>query len=178
MIFKRIYTVLIYQMVKIQCFFQEYRKYVTYISLFVVRFQYLYILFLITDGIRAELKPTNSLGVCPPAPNRPGCSQWKLDTRVPWLHKPVNQSLVGFEPGVLSTFPIQLYHSTMLVSVLILISSDIVPSDLVYSIKKCLEFEIQSFVFNPLRKFDTKIIHFVYLNDIFQVISKIMENMH
>ena len=99
-------------------------------------------MFLITEGIRAEIKPTNSLGVCPLVPDRPGCSQWKLDTRVLWPHKPVNQSLVDFEPRVLSTFSSPPYHSTTLVLVLILISSDIVASDLVYSIIKYLEFEI------------------------------------
>ena len=28
---------------------------------------------LITEGIRTEIKPTNSLGVCPPVPDRIGC---------------------------------------------------------------------------------------------------------
>ena len=74
--------------------------------------------FLITEVFRAEIKPTNSLVVCPPAPDRPGCAQWKL----------ARCSLYLAEPP---------YHSTTLVSVLILISSDTAPSDLVYSIKKC-----------------------------------------
>ena len=128
-------------MVKMQCFSRNIRNMsLIYLFLSIGSSIYIYILFLITEGIRTEIIPTDSLGVCPPVPNRLGCSQWKLDTRSAWLHKPVNQSLVGFEPHVLSTFPNPPYHSTTLVSVLILISSDIVPSDLVYSIKNYLEF--------------------------------------
>lgn len=54
------------------------------------------------------------MDVCPPPPDRSGCSQRKLDTYV-CPHKRINLSLVGFKPGVLSTFPSWPYHSITLV---------------------------------------------------------------